>query len=116
MVTISSEIRISAPPAAVWSVLATPSQQPVVEPRTQLVSEWGEPGTVGSGYEPATRGRPTTRLHVTEAVPGELHGAGCLLTYTMSIDVPLVLRPVQRAYGKKQLSRWLDAVARVSAA
>lgn len=134
-VTISSEIRILAAPTVVWSVLATPSQQPVVEPRTRLVSEWGERGTVGSGYELAARGRPTTRLRVTESVPGEVHivavewdgrtrgsqgahlrpdGGYCILNYTMSIEVPLGLRSIQRVYGTKQLRRWLEAVDRVS--
>lgn len=137
MVRISREIRIPASTAAVWSVLSTPSKQPVVEPRVHLISEWGEPGTLDSGYELAMRGRPTTRLRVTDAVPGERHivsidwngrtrgsqeahlrpdGADCILTYTMSIDVPLGVRSIQRVYGKKQLSRWLDAVARVSTA
>ena len=137
MVSVTREIRVAAPAAAVWSVLATPSRQPVVEPRVRLVSEWGEPGTVDSGYELALRGRPTMRLRVTEAVPGERHvtelewngrprgsqeahlrgdGSGCLLTYTMSVEVPRVLRPLQRAYGGRQLGRWLEAVARVSTA
>jgi hypothetical protein len=136
-VRISREIRIPAPAAAVWSVLSTPSQQSVVEPRVRLVSEWGEPGTLGSGYELAMRGRPNMCLRVTDVVPGERHivelewkgrtrgsqeahlrpdGANCILAYSMSIDVPLGLRSMQRVYGKKQLSRWLDAVARVSTA
>lgn len=137
MVTISREIRISASPGAVWSALATPSQQPVIEPRVRLVGEWGEPGTVGSGCELAMSGRPTMRMSVTEAAPDELHvvsiewkgrtrgvqearlrsvSAGCILTYTMSIEVPLVLVPVQRIFGNRQLVHWLDAVARVTAA
>lgn len=130
------EIRIHASPAAVWSVLATPSRQSEIEPRVRLVSEWGEPGVPGSGYELAMGRRPATRLTVTDAVPGEWHrteiawngrprgsqdarlraeGASCLLAYTVSLDVPVAMRPIQRAYGRRQLSRWLDAVARVSA-
>ena len=136
-VTISREIRIPASTTVVWSVLSTPSKQPVVEPRVHLISEWGEPGTLDSGYEFAMRGRPNTRMRVTDAVPGERHfvtidwngrtrgsqearlrpdGADCILAYTMSIDVPLGLRSIQRVYGKKQLGRWLESVARVSTA
>lgn len=134
-VAVTREIRIAAPAATVWSVLATPSQQPVVEPRVRLVRQWGEPGTPRSGYELAMRGRPAMCLHVTEAVPGERHvtaiewkgrtrgsqearlrpdGADCVLTYTISIDVPLVLRAIQRFYGGRELVRWLEAVSRVS--
>ncbi|GAA4757439.1 hypothetical protein GCM10023350_48840 [Nocardioides endophyticus] len=137
VVSITREIRINAPTMAVWSVLSTPSQQPVVEPRVHLVSEWGEPGTLDSGYELAMRGRPTMRLQVTDVVPGERHvvavswngrtrgsqdarlradGADCILTYTFSVEVPLALRPIQRAFGNRQLGRWLDAVAHVSSA
>ncbi|RNL65724.1 SRPBCC family protein [Nocardioides marmoriginsengisoli] len=136
-VTISREIRIPAPPAVVWSVLATPSQQSVVDQRVRLISEWGEPGTVDSGYELSMRGRLPMRLHVTDAVAGERHvvaiewngrtrgsqeahlepdGVGCVLMYTMSIEVPLGLRSLQRIYGEKRLGKWLDAVARVSTA
>lgn len=136
-VRFSREIRIPASPAAVWSVLSTPSQQPVVWPGVRLVSEWGEPGTLGSGYELAMPGRPVTRARVVEVVPGERHvatidwsgrtrgsqeallqadGADCLLSYTMSLDAPWGLRSLQRVYGKKRLGHWLEAVARVSTA
>lgn len=135
MASFTREIRIAAPTRVVWSVLATPSLQSAVDPRVRLTGEWGEPGTVGSSYELAMRGKPTTRLNVTDAEPGERHvvavgwdgrtrgsqearlrpdGAECLLTYTVSIDVPRVLRPVQMAFGARQLGRWLEAVARVS--
>lgn len=134
-VTISREIRTAAAPATVWWVLATPSQQPVIDARVQVVNEWGEAGAVGSGYELAVPRRPVMRLQVVDALPGERHlvsvawegrtrgaqdarlvpdGTGCVLTYTMSIDVPRVLAPIQRWYGMKQLGEWLDAVARVS--
>ena len=136
-VSFTREIKIAAPPTAVWSVLATPSRQPAVDPRVRLTGEWGEPGTVGSSYELAMRGKPTTRLSVTDAEPGVRHvaavgwngrprgsqeahlrpdGAGCVLTYTVSIDVPRVLRPVQKSFGARQLGRWLEGVARVSTA
>lgn len=122
---------------AVWAVLSTPSQQSVVDPRVRLVGEWGEPGTVGSSYELAMRGRPTMRLRVTDAVPGECHmgdiefrgrvrgthearlradGAGCVLAYTFSFETPLLLSPLQRIFGHRQLGRWLEGVARASAA
>jgi carbon monoxide dehydrogenase subunit G len=131
------EIRIAAPPTAVWWVLATPSLQSAVEPRVRLTGERGEPGTVGSSYELAMRGKPTTHLSVTDAEPGVRHvaavgwsgrhrgsqeaqlrpdGAGCVLTYTVSIDVPRILRPFQRTFGARQLGRWLEGVARVSTA
>lgn len=77
------------------------------------------------------------RLRVTDAVPGECHlgdiewkgsvrgaqearlrsdGEGCLLSYTFSIETPLLLRPLQRAFGHWQLGRWLEGVARASVA
>lgn len=121
----------------VWSVLSTPSQQPVIDPRVRVVDEWGEPGSVGSSYELTMRGRPTMRLRVTEAAPGESHvgdiewrghvrgvqdarlrsdGPSCVLTYTFSIQTPLLLRPIQRVFGHWQLGRWLEGVARASLA
>lgn len=136
-VSTTREIRIAASPMAVWTVLSTPSLQPAIDHRVRLVGEWGEPGTVDSSYELAMRGRPTMRLRVTEAVPGECHsgviewkgrargsqearlradGPGCVLVYTFSIETPLLLRPIQRAFGTWQLGRWLDGVARVSVA
>lgn len=137
MVEVTREIAIAARASTVWSVLSTPSQQPVIEPRVRLVSEWGTPGTVDSGYDVAMRGRPTMRMTVTDAIPGELHAVaigfkgrqrgrqearlrsheeGCVLTYTFSIEVPRLMSGIQRSYGNKQLVRWLDAVARVSTA
>ncbi|MET3960862.1 hypothetical protein ABIE44_000796 [Marmoricola sp. OAE513] len=136
MVTISREIRIPAAASTVWWVLATPTQQPLIDDRVHLVTEWGQPGTVGSGYELAMRGRPPMRLTVTDAEPGARHittiewngrargsqeahlradGTACVLAYAMSVEVPRILRPLQRIYGRKQLDQWLESVARVSA-
>lgn len=137
MVDVTREIGIPATPEVVWSVLATPSQQPVLEPRVRLVSEWGTPGTVGSGYELAMRGRPAMRLSVTQAIEGDIHavaielkgrrrgsqmarlradGSGSVLTYTVSYDVPRLMSGIQRAYCNRQLARWLESVARVCTA
>jgi hypothetical protein len=134
-VRFSHEVRIPAALEDVWSVLVTPSLQPVLEPRARLVSEWGEPGTVGSGYEVAMRGRPSMRGRVTDAVMGQRYvvtieidgrtrgrqdarlrsdGADCVLFYAVTNDVPRALHWIHRAVGQKQLSRWLDAVARLS--
>lgn len=136
-VRFSREIRIPASTAAVWSVLSTPSQQAAVWPGVRVVSEWGEPGSLHSGYELAMRGRPNTRARVVDVVPGErqvvtiewggrVHGsqeallradgADCVLNYSMSLDAPWGLRSLQRVYGRKQLGRWLAGVARVSSA
>lgn len=134
-VRISHELRIQASAQRVWTVLSTPSRQSSIDPRVRVVEERGEPGTVGSCYVVAARGRPPMSATVTEAVPGTSHvvtldwngrtrglqearlrpdGQGCVLTYAMEVDVPLGLRWLQRVYGTRQLVRWLDAVARVS--
>ena len=134
-VEVTREIEIAARPGAVWITLSTPGQQPRIEPRVCLVSEWGTPGTVDSGYELAMRRRPTLRLTVTHAIPEELHvtaidlngrrsgwqearltpsEAGTLLAYTFAFQVPTGMGWIQRTYASKQLARWLASVARVS--
>jgi hypothetical protein len=132
--SVVREVRIDAAPDAVWRVLSTPTMQPVVEPRARLLDERGEPGTPGSSYDLKIRGR---RLHyrVKAAQPGETYdvavemggrpvasqsgairrdGAGCYLTWTVLLEVPLLLRPLARANCNKELTKWLEAVAKAT--
>ncbi|MCE5289499.1 MAG: SRPBCC family protein [Nocardiaceae bacterium] len=71
-ISITDEIRIDASCDVVWAVIVDPAMQPIVDPRLNLVDQWGEPGVPGSGYllsfvEPQREAtfRPGGRTHST---------------------------------------------------
>lgn len=134
MATLSvvREVQIDATPEAVWTVLATPQLQPILEPSARLIEEAGDTGMLGSTYDLKIHGRRLQyRVEGSEfgktyavsiAVGGRPvsaqvgtirpDGAGCSLTWTVQTEVPLLLRPLARATCNKELPRWLSAVAR----
>lgn len=129
--TVTRKVEVAALPSAVWTVISTPSYQPVLEPRARLVSDWGRPATTGSGFELRFRGR-SLRYRVVDAEPGrhyrvdiEANGrsaasqagditatdTGCLLTWTVELTLPRLLHRLVRSKCNRELSLWLDAVA-----
>lgn len=129
---MTSERWIAASPEAVWAVVCDPRMQPRLDARVRVDAIEGPAGVVGSSYDAIARGR---RVHAVVSVsePGRrlsteftargrpvaaqhaelvADGGATLLRWTVVSRVGRMLRPLAAANARRELPRWLAAVAR----
>jgi uncharacterized protein YndB with AHSA1/START domain len=132
--TVTSERRIAASPAVVWSVIASTAFQDSYNARCRVESVVGGDGEVGSEYVVAvTTGMRVVRMRtvVVAAEPGRLlateiwrgaskrgeqraelcdDSAGTLLRWSILSPTWPPFRRLVAALMGRELRRWLDAV------
>jgi len=130
--SVTQQLRIRAGQAAVWDVIADPSMQERLDPRSRVDSASGDWKCAGSEFTLVVRGS-RVRYVVVQAEPGfrwvsrvehsgkqiavqraELttSGADTLLHWTVTVSLGSVQRWLWKWSCKREMPRWLAAVER----